>query len=131
MTAKLQWKKYLTREYTFLYISYAIDCYKIMQKLVSTTPEYDISHGQKELVTGKRHRAHCGKDPGEWDDYGLYYFKWNGESFTKQIIDYGPIGETKGTGIFFDIADLRGTGRKDIIAPGKDGLYIFYNESNS
>lgn len=87
--------------------------------------------GQKELVTGKRHRAHCGKDPGEWDDYGLYYFKWNGESFTKQIIDYGPIGTTKGTGIFFDIADLRGAGRKDIIAPGKDGLYIFYNESNS
>jgi hypothetical protein len=86
--------------------------------------------GQCELVTGKRHRAHCGKDPGEWDDYGLYYFKWNGESFSKQIIEYGPIGETKGTGIFFDVADMRGTGRLDIIAPGKDGLYIFYNEGN-
>ena len=22
---------------------------------------------------------------------GIYYFKWNGESFSKQIIDYGPI----------------------------------------
>ena len=26
------------------------------------------------------------------------------------------------------MADLRGTGRLDIVAPGKDGLYIFFNE---
>ncbi len=39
--------------------------------------------GQCELVTGKRYRAHCGNDPGEYDDYGIYYFKWNGESFSK------------------------------------------------
>ena len=37
--------------------------------------------GQPELVTGKRHRAHCGNDPGEYDDLGLYYFKWTGEGF--------------------------------------------------
>ncbi len=84
--------------------------------------------GVCELVTGKRHRAHCGKDPGEWDDLGIYYFKWNGESFSKQVIDYGPIGRGKGCGIFFQLADLRGTGRLDLIAPGKDGLYVFFNE---
>ncbi|HBC87913.1 MAG TPA: hypothetical protein DCZ94_13245 [Lentisphaeria bacterium] len=84
--------------------------------------------GKPELVTGKRHRAHCGNEAGEWDDYGIYYFKWNGESFSKQVIDYGPIGTAKGTGIYFDIADLRGTGRLDIVAPGKDGLFVFYNE---
>jgi hypothetical protein len=33
-----------------------------------------------------------------------------------------------GCGIFFRVADLRGTGRLDIVAPGKDGLYVFYNE---
>ncbi|HCE42795.1 MAG TPA: hypothetical protein DET40_04545 [Lentisphaeria bacterium] len=84
--------------------------------------------GKPELITGKRHRAHCGNEAGEWDDYGIYYFKWNGESFSKQVIDYGPIGEAKGTGIYFDVVDLRGTGRLDIVAPGKDGLYVFYNE---
>jgi hypothetical protein len=84
--------------------------------------------GQCELVTGKRHRAHCGNDTGEWDDVGLYYFKWNGESFSKQVISYGPIGQGKGCGIHFALADLRGTGRLDIVAPGKDGLAIFYNE---
>ena len=84
--------------------------------------------GQPELVTGKRHRAHNGNEAGEWDDVGIYYFKWTGEGFAKQIVDYGPIGEGKGCGIHFALADLRGTGRLDIVAPGKDGLYIYYNE---
>jgi hypothetical protein len=84
--------------------------------------------GECEMVTGKRHRAHCGHDPGENDDLGSYYFKWNGESFSKQVIDYGPIRAGKGLGIHFAVADLRGTGRLDIVAPGKDGLYVFYNE---
>ena len=78
--------------------------------------------GTCELVTGKRHRAHCGNDAGEWDDLGIYYFKWNGESFTKQVMSYGPIGIGKGCGIHFALADLRGTGRLDLVAPGKDGL---------
>lgn len=84
--------------------------------------------GKPELVTGKRHRAHCGNEPGEWDDYGIYYFKWNGDSFTKEIIAYAPFDEAKGCGIHFALADLRGTGRLDVVAPGKDGLYVFYNE---
>lgn len=84
--------------------------------------------GKPELLTGKRHRAHCGNDAGEWDDYGIYYFKWTGESFAKQVIVYGPIGETKGVGIHFALADLRSTGRLDLVAPGKDGLYVFFNE---
>jgi hypothetical protein len=84
--------------------------------------------GHCELVTGKRHRAHCGNDPGEWDDYGVYYFKWNGESFTKVIIDYGPFGASKGVGIHFALADLRGSGRLDLVAPGKDGLCVYLNE---
>ncbi len=86
--------------------------------------------GQNELITGKRFRAHCGHDPGEFDDLGIYYFKWNGQSFSKQIIAYGPPGEGVGCGIYFALADLRGTGRLDIVAPGKDGLYVFYNEGS-
>lgn len=84
--------------------------------------------GACELVTGKRHRAHCGNDPGEWDDLGIYYFKWTGEGFAKQVIDYGPIGAGKGCGLAFALADLRGSGRLDLVAPGKDGLYVYFNE---
>ncbi|MCE7054320.1 VCBS repeat-containing protein [Algoriphagus sp. AGSA1] len=83
--------------------------------------------GQNELVTGKRYRAHNGKDPGGKDYAGLYYFKWNGESFTKNIISYGPLGEGKGSGLYFSIADLNEDGWKDIVVAGKDGLVVFEN----
>lgn len=84
--------------------------------------------GTKELITGKRYRAHNGGDPGANDSIGLYYFKWDGTSFRKNTISYGPLGQGKGAGIYFSVADLRKTGRKDIIVAGKDGLYIFFNQ---
>tara|TARA_R110002033_G_scaffold13443_1_gene40050 strand:- start:65582 stop:66760 length:1179 start_codon:yes stop_codon:yes gene_type:complete len=83
--------------------------------------------GNMELITGKRYRAHNGHDPGGDDPIGLYFFQWNGESFSKQIIDYGPNGEGKGTGVYFSVADLNGNKKKDIIVAGKDGLYVYYN----
>lgn len=84
--------------------------------------------GECELITGKRYMAHCGSDPGEYDPVGIYYFKWTGECFVKQIIDYGPARVATGCGIHFAVADLTGNGLLDLVAPGKDGLYVFYNE---
>lgn len=83
--------------------------------------------GAMELVTGKRHRAHNGNDPGEWDDYGISYFTWTGQGFARQIVDWGPLGCGASLGIHAAIADLTGDGRPDIVAPGKDGLYVYYN----
>ncbi|MBD0255703.1 MAG: VCBS repeat-containing protein [Cytophagales bacterium] len=89
----------------------------------------DLDGDQKpELLTGKRYRAHNDNDPGAYDPVGLYYYQWNGRAFSKHVISYGPYGEGKGTGIFMAVADLRGTGRKDIVVAGKDGLYVFFNE---
>jgi hypothetical protein len=83
--------------------------------------------GENELVTGNRYRAHCGHEAGETDVVGLYIFKWNGESFTKQVVDHGKVPDASGTGIHFVVTDLDGDGRLDIVAPGKEGLYIFRN----
>ena len=83
--------------------------------------------GEMELVTVKRYRAHCGHDPGDYDPVGLYYFKWTGEGFAKQVIDFGPARKGTGCGIHFWVADLDGNGKLDIVAPGKDGLYLFRN----
>jgi hypothetical protein len=83
--------------------------------------------GKPELITGKRFRAHNDKDPGSDDPVGLYYFTFNGKAFEKHIISYGPPGEGKGTGIYFALADLRKSGRLDIVVAGKDGLYVFFN----
>ena len=71
--------------------------------------------GECEIVTGKRYRAHCGRDPGANDDVGIYYFKWTGESFSKQIIDFGPARIGTGVGIHFDMADLTGNGLPDLV----------------
>lgn len=86
--------------------------------------------GKPELITGKRYRAHDDNDPGAHDPVGLYYFRWNGEFFTKQVISYGPPaeGQGKGTGIFFAVVDLNNNGWKDIVVAGKDGLCVFYNQ---
>ena len=86
--------------------------------------------GIPELLTGKRFRAHNDNDPGSDDPVGLYYFTWDKaqKRFTKHDIAYGPAGVGKGTGIYFAVADLRKTGRKDIVVAGKDGLAVFLNE---
>lgn len=84
--------------------------------------------GECELVTGKRYRAHNGHDPGEYDPVGIYYYKWTGEGFAKQVIDYGPARVATGCGIHFAVSDVDGDGRLDIVAPGKDGLYLFHNK---
>ncbi|HTF21670.1 MAG TPA: VCBS repeat-containing protein, partial [Chryseolinea sp.] len=82
--------------------------------------------GKPELITGKRYRAHDDKDPGAHDPLGLYYFRWNGESFIKQVISYGRPGEGKGTGLYFQVVDLNKDGWKDIAVAGKEGLYVFF-----
>ena len=85
--------------------------------------------GVREIVTGKRYRAHPnGIDEGTYDDLGVYRYRWTGEGFAKQVISHGELGVGVGVGIAFDLADLRGTGRLDVIAPGKDGLHVLWNE---
>lgn len=84
--------------------------------------------GEPELITGKRYRAHNENDPGAADPLGLYYYKINGGAFERTIIDYGPAGQASGTGIYLWIADIDKNGWPDILAPGKEGLYLFLNQ---
>lgn len=86
--------------------------------------------GEVELVTGKRYRAHNGNDPGADEPLGLYYYEINGGDFVRNVIDYGPHDRASGTGLYMWIADVDGNGWKDIVAPGKEGLYLFRNQGN-
>jgi hypothetical protein len=81
--------------------------------------------GKNEIITGKRYRAHDDNDPGAHDPVGLYYYKWTGEIFSKQVISHGAPGIGKGTGLFFQVVDINGDGFKDIVVAGKDGLCVF------
>jgi hypothetical protein len=49
-------------------------------------------------------------------------------TFTAHTIDYGPAGQASGVGIYFWVEDLTGDGRPDIVAPGKEGLYLFRSQ---
>lgn len=95
---------------------------------------FDIDNdGELELITGARYFAHNGNDPGEHNPIGTYIFKIHqtpsGEwVFHKNTLDYGSADVTSGVGIYFWLADLNGNGKTDIVAPGKEGLYIFFNE---
>ena len=83
--------------------------------------------GVVELITGKRYRAHNGGDPGATDPLFVRYFDIDGGAFTCHTIDYGPANTASGVGIYFWVDDLDGNGWKDIVAPGKEGLYLFKN----
>jgi hypothetical protein len=84
--------------------------------------------GKLELITGARWRAHNGRDPGEDNPIGTYYFdEIDGGKFERVIIDYGDASEASGLGIYFWLADLNNNGWTDIVAPGKEGLYLFEN----
>lgn len=109
------------------WIKHAID-YTMSQYHDMALVDID-NDGELELITGKRYRAHNGNEPGETDDFpvGIYYFKIKKGEFEKHIIDHGSVGEATGCGIYFWTADINGNGRLDIIAPGKDGLYLFEN----
>ncbi len=88
----------------------------------------DLDHdGQVELITGKRYRAHNGKDPGSGDPLGVYYYNINGGQFERVTLNLGPPEEASGVGIYFWVEDVDGNGWKDIVAPGKEGLYLFSN----
>lgn len=107
----------------------------VMHAIEETHSQYhdlwlaDIDNdGEIELVTGSRWRAHNGNDPGEDNPIGVFYFKGvEGGKFVKHTIDYGDPATASGTGIYFWIEDLNGNGWLDIVAPGKEGLYLFEN----
>jgi len=83
--------------------------------------------GEPEVITGKRYRAHSGHDPGTNDPVGLYYFKIKNGQFERVTLDYGPVDSHSGVGIYFWVEDIDNNGFKDILAPGKEGLFLFKN----
>ena len=84
--------------------------------------------GRLELITGKRYKAHGGKDPGSDDPVGLYYFTIRKGALKACTVNRGGADKNSGAGIFMWIADLDGNGWDDLIAPGKEGLYLFWNQ---
>lgn len=77
--------------------------------------------GDCDLVTGKRYKAHNGKDPGGNDPLGLYWYELSSGhtvSWKKHVISYD---QGVGAGMNIPVVDFDGDGDLDIVVTGKWG----------
>jgi len=81
--------------------------------------------GVDELLTGKRVRAHNGKDPGGTEPPLVCYYAWDqaGKTFQRHMINEGQVG----IGLQIRTADLDTDGDLDIVLAGKEGTQILWN----
>jgi hypothetical protein len=85
--------------------------------------------GRPDLVTGKRYMAHNGRDPGEREPLGVYWYEYlpgNPVEWVKHVVDYGS---RAGGGMQIPVIDLDGDGDLDFVTAGKSGLFLFENLS--
>lgn len=85
--------------------------------------------GRKDLLTGKRYMAHNGRDPGEREPLGIYWYELlpgKRLEWVRHVIDYGG---RAGGGMQIPVADLDGDGDLDFAVGGKSGVFVFENET--
>ncbi len=85
--------------------------------------------GREDVITGKRFHAHNGKDPGGREPLGLYWYEHRLQAggtviWKRHVIDYGS---RAGGGMQMVVTDIDGDGDRDVLAPGKGGLFWFEN----
>jgi len=85
--------------------------------------------GRLDVVTGKRFMAHNGSDPGEHEPLGVYWYEFAAASggtaeWIRHVIDYGG---RVGGGMQLPVVDIDGDGDRDVVCPGKSGLFLLVN----
>ena len=85
--------------------------------------------GKMDFVTGKRFMAHNGRDPGEREPLGVYWYEYlkpeGGKvEWVKHVLDYST---RTGGGMQIPVVDIDGDGDLDIAVAGKSGLFLFEN----
>lgn len=85
--------------------------------------------GQLAFLTGKRFMAHNGKDPGEREPLGIYWYELiqtpeGKPEWARHVIEYAT---RTGSGMQFAIADYDKDGDLDFAVGGKSGVFLFEN----
>jgi len=81
--------------------------------------------GLKDLVTGKRHFAHQGNDPGGKDPAMLYWFELRRPKTGKPEFVMHVIDDDSGVGTQFEVVDMNKDGKPDIVTSNKKGVHVF------
>ncbi|MDP6543455.1 MAG: DUF1080 domain-containing protein [Phycisphaerae bacterium] len=85
--------------------------------------------GRMDFVTGKRYFAHNGKDPGGKEPVVLYWFERTGpKKGAPKFIPHKIEGGT-GVGTQFEVLDMNGDKKLDIVISNKKGVHVFMQES--
>jgi hypothetical protein len=87
--------------------------------------------GRRDLVTGKRFMAHNGRDPGEKEPLGVYWYQHRLDAkgrpeWIRHVISYG--GQVGG-GMQIPAVDIDADGDLDLVCAGKSGLYLLENRT--
>lgn len=81
--------------------------------------------GLKDLVTGKRYFAHQGNDPGGREPAVLYWFELRRPQKGKVEFIPHKIDDNSGVGTQFEVVDMNGDGKWDIVTSNKKGVHVF------
>ena len=81
--------------------------------------------GLLDIVTGKRHLAHNGGDPGAKDPAVMYWYELRRPE--KGKVEFVPhkFDDSSGVGTQFVVCDFDGDGRPDVVTSNKSGVRVF------
>jgi hypothetical protein len=85
--------------------------------------------GRPDVVAAKRYFGRNGTDPAEREPMGIYWYEFrpgpkNSVEWIRHIVDYGG---RAGGGLQMVVMDMDGDGDRDIVTPGKTGLFLSEN----
>lgn len=86
--------------------------------------------GLPDFVTGKRWWAHGGRDPGGNDPAVFFWFELQRQKGKPTWIRH-QFDHNSGPGTQFEVADVNGDGRLDIVASNKKGVHYFEQQRSS
>jgi hypothetical protein len=81
--------------------------------------------GIMDFVTGKRHLAHNGNDPGEKDPSVMYWYELARPAKGKVEFIGHKFDDSSGVGTQFLVCDFNGDGRLDVVTSNKSGVRVF------
>jgi hypothetical protein len=84
--------------------------------------------GHPDLISGKRYLAHIEGDPGTHDPSVLYWFEFVPGKNPKWIPHL--VDDNSGVGNNFQVEDINGDNRMDIIVSNKKGVFVFEQVKN-